>query len=174
MAAASAEPAVAATASAAPTAPTKALANPQSIPNKPPAPPTTSNVSATKNGKLNVDSSSRQNHVANARKNYGSSTPSFKSKCQALLSKLSSCENIQNEYLLATESRQEVLPNLCIVVFAVVDISFIVFAERKVFGGSFHLGSGAKNRNCDSSSEACSTSCREPPLWRHGPAARND
>ena len=85
----------------------------------PPAPTTTANPSsapATKKNALaaplvktkNVDSSARQNHVSHARKNYGSSTPSFKSKCQALLSQLSSCENIQNEYLLATESRQEV------------------------------------------------------------------
>ena len=51
------------------------------------------------------DGSSRNAHVARARQNFGSSTPDFKSKCQALLSQLSTCEDIQKEYLLATVGR---------------------------------------------------------------------
>ena len=109
MTTASAAPTVAAAATAAPIATTAASADPSSTQNIAPALPVATNVPAPKLvGKTTADSTSRQNHVANARKHYGSSTPSFKSKCQALLSKLSSCENIQNEYLLATESRQEV------------------------------------------------------------------
>ena len=46
----------------------------------------------------------RAAHVSRARENFGSSTPEFKSKCQALLNQLSTCEDIQKEYLYATVS----------------------------------------------------------------------